>query len=39
VIGHHENGVDYPMVAREARLVLDTRNALNAFRDDRVVRL
>jgi UDP-N-acetyl-D-glucosamine dehydrogenase len=32
-------GVDYPMVAREARLVLDTRNALNAFRDDRVVRL
>jgi UDP-N-acetyl-D-glucosamine dehydrogenase len=30
-------GVDYGMVARE--LVLDTRNALNAFRDDKVVRL
>jgi UDP-N-acetyl-D-glucosamine dehydrogenase len=32
-------GVDYGMVAREAQLVLDTRNALNAFRDDKVVRL
>jgi UDP-N-acetyl-D-glucosamine dehydrogenase len=32
-------GVDYEMVARESKLVLDTRNALNAFRDDKVVRL
>jgi UDP-N-acetyl-D-glucosamine dehydrogenase len=32
-------GVDYEMVAKRAQLVLDTRNALNAFRDDRVVRL
>jgi UDP-N-acetyl-D-glucosamine dehydrogenase len=32
-------GVDYPMVAEQAQLVLDTRNALNAFRDDKVVRL
>ena len=32
-------GVDYPMVAKEARLVLDTRNALCAFRDPKVVRL
>jgi UDP-N-acetyl-D-glucosamine dehydrogenase len=32
-------GVDYAMVADKAQLVLDTRNALNAFRDDKVVRL
>lgn len=31
--------VDYAMVAREARLVLDTRNALAAFGGDSVVRL
>jgi UDP-N-acetyl-D-glucosamine dehydrogenase len=32
-------GVDYAMVAKESQLVLDTRNVLNAFREDKVVRL
>jgi UDP-N-acetyl-D-glucosamine dehydrogenase len=32
-------GVDYAMVAKEATLVLDTRNALNSVRDAKVVRL
>jgi UDP-N-acetyl-D-glucosamine dehydrogenase len=32
-------GVDYAMVADKAQLVLDTRNALCAFRDPKVVRL
>jgi UDP-N-acetyl-D-glucosamine dehydrogenase len=31
--------VDYPMVVREAQLVLDTRNALHAYADEKVVRL
>jgi UDP-N-acetyl-D-glucosamine dehydrogenase len=33
------SGVDYAMVAEKARLVLDTRNALSAFGDPKVVRL
>jgi UDP-N-acetyl-D-glucosamine dehydrogenase len=32
-------GIDYPLVVRSANLVLDTRNALKAFDDDKVVRL
>jgi UDP-N-acetyl-D-glucosamine dehydrogenase len=32
-------GVDYPMVVREAQLVLDTRNALQAYKGEKVVRL
>ena len=38
VITDHSN-VDYHLVVREAKLVLDTRNALKAFDDNKVVRL
>jgi UDP-N-acetyl-D-glucosamine dehydrogenase len=38
LITDHSN-VDYGLVVRQARLVLDTRNALRAFADDKVVRL
>jgi len=31
--------VDYGLVVRSAKLILDTRNALSAFADDKVVRL
>jgi UDP-N-acetyl-D-glucosamine dehydrogenase len=38
VITDHSN-VDYHLVVRNSRLILDTRNALKAFDDNRVVRL
>ncbi len=38
LITDHSN-VDYDLVVRSAKLVLDTRNALRAFADDKVVRL
>jgi len=38
LITDHSN-VDYGLVVRSAQLVLDTRNALRAFADDKVVRL
>jgi len=38
VITDHSN-VDYHLVVRNAKLVLDTRNALKAFDDNKVVRL
>lgn len=37
VTGH--NNVDYHLVVRNSRLILDTRNALAAFDDNKVVRL
>jgi UDP-N-acetyl-D-glucosamine dehydrogenase len=39
VVVTDHSGVDYDMVVREAPLVLDTRNALSAYDDDKVVRL
>ncbi len=38
VVTDHSN-VDYHMVVRNAELILDTRNALKAFDDNKVVRL
>jgi UDP-N-acetyl-D-glucosamine dehydrogenase len=38
VITDHSN-VDYHLVVRNSRLILDTRNALKAFDDNRVIRL
>ena len=38
VVTNHAN-VDYDLVVRSAQLVLDTRNALKAFDDNKVVRL
>ena len=38
IVTNHED-VDYDLVVRSARLILDTRNALKAFDDDKVVRL
>ena len=38
LVTDHSN-VDYGLVVRSAKLVLDTRNALRAFADDKVVRL
>ena len=38
VVTDHSN-VDYNVVVRNASLILDTRNALKAFDDDKVVRL
>lgn len=39
VVVTDHSGVDYDMVVREAPLVLDTRNALADYDDDKVVRL
>jgi len=33
------NSVDYDLVVRSSKLILDTRNALKAYSDDKVVRL
>jgi len=38
VVTDHTN-VDYHLVVRSAKLILDTRNALKAFDDNKVVRL
>jgi UDP-N-acetyl-D-mannosaminuronate dehydrogenase len=38
VVTNHGN-VDYELVVGSAKLVLDTRNALKAFDDNKVVRL
>lgn len=38
VITNHSN-IDYHLVVRSAQLILDTRNALKAFDDNKVVRL
>jgi UDP-N-acetyl-D-glucosamine dehydrogenase len=38
VVTNHSN-VDYHLVVRSAKLILDTRNALKAFDDNKVVRL
>ncbi len=38
VITNHSE-LDYELVVREAQLVLDTRNALKSYEDDKVVRL
>ena len=38
VVTDHSN-IDYPLVVRSAKLILDTRNALKALDDDKVVRL
>jgi len=38
VITNHSN-IDYHLVVRNAKLILDTRNALKAFDDNKVVRL
>ena len=38
VVTDHSN-IDYPLVVRSAKLILDTRNALKAFDDDKVVLL
>ncbi len=38
VVTNHKN-VDYGMVVENAQMILDTRNALSAFDDDKVVRL
>jgi UDP-N-acetyl-D-glucosamine dehydrogenase len=38
VVTDHSN-VDYDVVVRSAKLILDTRNVLKAFSDDKVVRL
>jgi len=38
VVTNHDN-VDYDLVVRSAKLILDTRNALKAFDDIKVVRL
>ena len=38
VVTDHRN-VDYDLVVGAAKLILDTRNALKAFDDDKVVRL
>lgn len=38
VITDHSN-IDYPLVVRNSKLILDTRNALKAFDDNKVVRL
>jgi UDP-N-acetyl-D-glucosamine dehydrogenase len=39
VVVTDHSGVDYDMVVREAPLLLDTRNALADYDDDKVVRL
>jgi UDP-N-acetyl-D-glucosamine dehydrogenase len=39
VVVTDHSGVDYDMIVREAPLVLDTRNALADYDDDKVVRL
>lgn len=38
VVTDHSN-IDYPLVVESAKLILDTRNALKAFDDNKVVRL
>jgi UDP-N-acetyl-D-glucosamine dehydrogenase len=38
IVTNHSN-VDYHLVVRSAKLVLDTRNALKAFDDNKVIRL
>ena len=38
IVTNHDN-VDYDLVVRSAQLILDTRNALKAFDDSKVVRL
>ena len=38
VVTDHSN-VDYHLVVESSKLILDTRNALKAFDDDKVVRL
>lgn len=38
VVTNHSN-IDYHLVVRNAKLILDTRNALKAFDDNKVVRL
>jgi UDP-N-acetyl-D-glucosamine dehydrogenase len=38
VVTNHSN-IDYHLVVRSAKLILDTRNALKAFDDNKVVRL
>jgi len=39
VVVTSHNNIDYHLVVRNARLILDTRNALAAFDDNKVVRL
>jgi len=39
VIITDHSGFDYPAIVRDARLIVDTRNALAGFRDEKIYRL